>query len=184
MDTFFLVCFFVGLLLTVFSAFLGAIDSGLDMPDATGDGTIGKSVTISPVNFHTIVAFSMCFGGAGYLLVRYTGIGSVLALAGAAGAGLGGSRVIWSFLRLLYRGETATPAGRDHLVGIRGRLTISIRENGTGELIYILNGVRQVCAARSDGTQALYKGEEVVVQRYERGIAYVRPVYESQAKEE
>jgi membrane protein implicated in regulation of membrane protease activity len=180
--SFFLVCFLVGLLLTVVSAFLGAADAGgagidLDLPDSVQpDGTYGKAAAVSPVNFQTAVAFTMCFGGAGYVLYGWGGAEAWLAAAGAAATGLGGAWLVWRFLQLLHRGETNMPVGSDSLIGHRGRLSLPIRPGGTGELIYTLHGVRQCCAARSHGAEPLAKGEAVVVVRYERGVAYVSPI--------
>ena len=59
--------------------------------------------------------------------------------------------------------------------GVLGRLSMPIREGGTGELIYSQAGTRRVCGARVEDGTAVLKGTEVVVTRYERGIAYVRP---------
>jgi hypothetical protein len=42
-------------------------------------------------------------------------------------------------------------------------------------LIYSQDGTRKVSGARSEDGIAIAKGTEVVVTRYERGIAYVRP---------
>jgi len=58
---------------------------------------------------------------------------------------------------------------------VLGKLSVPVREGGTGELIYSQAGTRRVCGARSDNGCALLKGSEVVVTRYEKGIAYVRP---------
>jgi hypothetical protein len=41
-------------------------------------------------------------------------------------------------------------------------------------MIFEQVGVRKPCAARSETGDPLAKGEEVVVTRYERGVAYVR----------
>ena len=60
------------------------------------------------------------------------------------------------------------------MVGVLGRLSMPIREGGTGELIYSQAGTRRVCGARSEDGAAISKGTEVVVTRYEQGIAYVR----------
>ena len=60
------------------------------------------------------------------------------------------------------------------MVGVLGRVASSIREGGTGEIIYSQAGTRRVCGARADSGQAIAKGDEVVVTRYEKGIAYVR----------
>jgi hypothetical protein len=60
------------------------------------------------------------------------------------------------------------------MVGVLGRICSPIREGGTGELLYSQMGTRRVCGARSDDGMAIAKGSEVVVTRYERGLAYVR----------
>ena len=60
------------------------------------------------------------------------------------------------------------------MVGVLGRISMRIRENGTGEIIYSQAGTRRTCGARSENGAALEKGEEIVVTRYDKGIAYVR----------
>jgi hypothetical protein len=60
------------------------------------------------------------------------------------------------------------------MVGVLGRISSAIRVGGTGEMVYAQMGTRRVCGARSDGASAIEKGTEVVVTRYEKGIAYVR----------
>jgi len=42
-------------------------------------------------------------------------------------------------------------------------------------LIYSQEGTRRVAGARAETGAAIPKGTEVVVTRYEKGIAYVRP---------
>ena len=56
-----------------------------------------------------------------------------------------------------------------------GRITSPIREGGTGELVFSQAGTRRTTGARSDDGAAVAKGTEVIVTRYERGIAYIRP---------
>ena len=46
---------------------------------------------------------------------------------------------------------------------------------GTGELIYSQQGTRRVTAARSEDGAPIPKGSEVMVMRYDKGVAYVRP---------
>jgi hypothetical protein len=58
--------------------------------------------------------------------------------------------------------------------GALGTVSMTIRENGTGEVIFEQNGVRKSCGARSDDGASLPKGIEVVISRYEDGIAYVK----------
>src|SRR5438477_375666 len=60
------------------------------------------------------------------------------------------------------------------LVGTVGKLTIPIREGGTGEVVYVVDGKRRCSGARSDETQRpIPRGTEVVITRYDKGIAYV-----------
>src|SRR2546425_3148319 len=60
------------------------------------------------------------------------------------------------------------------LTGVLGRISIPIRVGGTGEIIYSQAGTRRTCGARAENGSAISKGTEVVVTRYEKGIAYVR----------
>ena len=75
---------------------------------------------------------------------------------------------------LLKHDKSMDPADYE-IVGVLGRICSSIREGGTGELIYSQDGTRKVSGARSEDGRAIAKGTEVVVTRYEKGIAYVRP---------
>jgi hypothetical protein len=61
------------------------------------------------------------------------------------------------------------------MTGVLGRLSIPIRPGGTGELIYSQEGTRRVTGARSEDGSRIPKGAEVMVTRYDKGIAYVRP---------
>jgi hypothetical protein len=60
------------------------------------------------------------------------------------------------------------------MTGVLGKLSVPIREGGTGEIIYSQAGTRRTCGARSDNGTIIPKGSEVLVTRYEKGIAYVR----------
>jgi hypothetical protein len=58
--------------------------------------------------------------------------------------------------------------------GSLGTISMPIRESGTGEVIFSLAGVRRCAGARCDDGKAIEKGAEVVIERYEKGIAYVK----------
>jgi hypothetical protein len=57
---------------------------------------------------------------------------------------------------------------------VLGQVSCAIRKNGTGEIMYLRDGARKAIAARSEEGQEIQRGEEVIVTRYEKGIAYVR----------
>jgi hypothetical protein len=59
-------------------------------------------------------------------------------------------------------------------VGVVGHLLAPIRAGGTGEIVYEQLGARCSAPARSDDGSDLAKNTEVFVERYEKGVAYVR----------
>jgi hypothetical protein len=86
-----------------------------------------------------------------------------------------GGGIVFLFLSKVLTSEDENMDPADYeMVGVLGRTSISIREGGTGEIIYSQAGTRRTCGARSEEGVAIAKGVEVVVTRYERGIAYVR----------
>ena len=140
-----------------------------------GGGGRASRASVSPFNLVSLTAFLAWFGGTGYLLTRFSTLWVGFGLMLSVGVGLTGGGIVFFFLsKLLMSGEeNMDPADYD-MVGVLGKLSVSIRENGgTGELIYSQAGTRRVCGARSEDGSAMAKGTEVVVTRYEKGIAYV-----------
>ena len=131
--------------------------------------------TVSPFNPPSIAAFLAWFGGTGYLLTRFSAFWVGIGAFAVGRGGLVGGAIIFFFLTkvLMSDQEYLDPADFE-MVGVLGKLSVPIREGGTGELIYSQMGTRRVCGARSDDGSAIAKGAEVVVTRYEKGIAYVR----------
>ena len=130
---------------------------------------------VSPFNFITFTAFLAWFGGAGFLLTRYSGLWVGLSLLISIGMGIIGGGIIFLFLsRVLTSPEESMDLADYDMVGVLGQIAVPIRAEGTGELIYSQMGTRRVCGARSDDGSSIAKGVEVIVTRYEKGIAYVR----------
>jgi hypothetical protein len=133
-----------------------------------------QSGGVSPFNFVTLMAFLAWFGGAGYLLTRYSGVWVGFGLLASITSGLIGGCIVFLFLsRVLISEEENMDSADYEMVGVLGRISSSIREGGTGEIVYTQMGTRRVCGARSDNGVAIAKGTEVVVTRHEKGIAYV-----------
>jgi len=130
---------------------------------------------VSPLNPPTIAAFLAWFGGTGYLLSRFSALRVGVELSLATAVGIVGGSIVFLFLSrvLMSEEENMDPADYD-MVGVLGKLCVGIRPGGTGELLYSQMGTRRVCGARSEDGSAIAKGVEVVVTRYEKGIAYVR----------
>jgi membrane protein implicated in regulation of membrane protease activity len=197
---FYLTCFAVGFLLSAISFIAGGMRWQLHLPhfphagghvgaghagaghapaaangNAAAGGHTGHHATVSPFNFITMTAFLAWFGGTGFLITRFSSIWFALGLMIALGAGLFGAGVVFLFLtRVLISHEENMDSADYEMVGVLGRISMPIRENGTGEIIYSQAGTRRTCGARSENGNALEKGEEIVVTRYDKGIAYVR----------
>ncbi len=190
-ETFYFFCFCVGFLCSLLSFLAGTSHLHIHLPrgmhgHAGHPGGGGKGSQASPINFGTVAAFLAWFGGTGYLLSRYSSIWALLALGLAFIGGLGGAAaVFWFLFKVLLAHERDLDPADYEMVGVLGRLSTTLREDGTGEMIFSQDGSRRAASARSDDGRPIAKGVEVVVTRYERGIAYVRPWEEiSEGKQE
>ena len=180
---FYLVCFLVGVTLSMLSFLSGSFHLPhfhVHVPHAHvhlphGGAHAGTGSEMPFLNFGTITAFLAWFGGAGYLLTRYSSLvfAGVLTLSVVAGL-VGATIVFWFVAKLLLKHDRELdPADYDR-VGVLARISSPIREGGTGEIIFSQEGTRNTCGARSESGEALLRGTDVIVTRYERGIAYVR----------
>jgi membrane protein implicated in regulation of membrane protease activity len=191
----YLICFIVGFSLSVISALSGIFHLHLPgmhhghVPHVGGHGGhTGHGAPahggvhghvdlthISVFNFGTIAAFLTWFGGVGYLLSRYSGLLFWVAFSLSTVGGLVGAAIVFLFLtRVLLAHERPLNALDYEMVGVYGQLTSAIREGGTGEISFSQEGVRRGAPARSEDGTAIQKNTDVVVTRYESGVAYVR----------
>ena len=175
---FYLICFLLGLALSLLSVLTGSAHLHLPhmphvhVPHVHAGGAEAEGVPW--LNFGTMTAFLAWFGGTGYLLERFYAVWFLVALAIALLSGLGGAAIVFWFLAKLAADDVALDPADYDMIGVLGKLSIPIRQGGTGEIVFSQEGVRHVSGARSDDGTAIPKGTEVVVQRYEKGIAYVR----------
>jgi hypothetical protein len=185
-EMFYLTCFLLGVSLSILS-FAGG---NLHLPHvhfhlphghvATphvggGPGGVGRGPEMPLFNFGTITAFLAWFGGTGYLLTRHSSLLAMAIILLSIVAGVVGAAIVfWFIVKFLRTHDHALdPADYDR-VGVIGHISSAIRAGGTGEIIFSQAGTRQTCGARSEDGAALVRGTEVIVTRYERGIAYVR----------
>ena len=135
----------------------------------------GMKGGVSYFNFASLMAFLAWFGGAGYLLAVHEPAFGMWIVVLATLCGFAGGAIVFVFLAKVLMKDSGELDPADYeKVGVLGQITNPIRQGGTGELVYEQEGVRQVCGARSDTGDPIGKGIEVVVTRYEKGIAYVR----------
>jgi hypothetical protein len=178
----YLFCFLVGATLSVLSFLAGVVHLHLPvklhfhfhMPHPHG-ATHRGGPHISWFNASTVLAFLAWFGGVGYLMTKYSHVEAFFVVGIATLAGLAAG---WFVLRFLIRlvGTSDEPLRESdrRIIGALGIVSMTIRENGTGEIIFPLGGGRRCSGARSEDGGPIEKGTEVVIERYEKGIAYVK----------
>jgi membrane protein implicated in regulation of membrane protease activity len=196
---FYLICFVVGFALSLLSFVFSGLHWHLPVKwhfhggaAHHGGGAIGaKGAVSSPhagaatsntrgltswLNPPVLFTFLAWFGGTGYLLSEYYRVWFLLGLAAAIFAGaIGAAIVSWFLVKVLLPHETILQDSDYELVGTVARVNSTIREGGTGEIVFSQAGVRRCAGARREDGQALEKGREVVIARVEKGIAYVAP---------
>jgi membrane protein implicated in regulation of membrane protease activity len=178
LETFYLIAFLLGFLASAISFFAGVVHvPGIHahghLHHGGRIGRVGRG-GISPLNFGTIAAFLAWFGGTGFLLERFSNVWIFLGLLISLMSGLGGAAVVfWILLKLSANEHPLDPADYD-MIGVLGRIASPVRAGGTGELIYSRGGARCAAPARSEDGAEIPRDTEVIVTRYEKGIAYVR----------
>lgn len=189
----YLLCFLVGFSLSVVSFLAGAVHLHLPvkwhLPAHSGHHGVGalrgggastlkggvRGGHISWFNASSILAFLAWFGGTGYILTKHSSLVTLACLSIAGAAGLVAGWLVFRFMARLVKNSDAQMNEWDYRhEGSVGTVSISIRPGGTGEIIFEQQGARRSAGARSEDGAAIEKGAEVVISRYEKGIAYVR----------
>ncbi|SRR6266498_114917 len=179
LSTLFLICFLVGIgvsAVSLFASFAHLHHGGFHFHHHGGGGghsllKNSSELMSSFFNLAAITMFLAWFGGVGLLLEEKTRLAAAIIIVIACAAGFTGAATIVRIVRALRRNER--PLQPISIVGTLGKLTIPIREGGTGEVVYTIDGKRRCSGARSDDTLPIGRGAEVVITRYDKGIAYV-----------
>jgi membrane protein implicated in regulation of membrane protease activity len=173
-------CLFLFAFGLIFSVISLVFNVGDDLPGVDLDGDPSNNHqggAPSPFSISTIMIFFTWFGAAGYIARVWGALTVPVVLAIAAVAGLAGGALVWLFLaKFLWHGErTLDPAAYD-VHGTLARVTSPIRADGTGEIVYTIDGKRRVDGARAVEGIAIPLGADVAIVRYEAGLAYVAPL--------
>jgi hypothetical protein len=170
----FLFLFAFGLIFSIASLVFGLGD---DIPGLEFGGGDHSGHAHGPFSLSALMVFLTWFGAAGYIARIWGGQAAWVALPVATAVGFAGGAAIWVLLaKILPRGESRLDPANYDLRGTVAEVTSSIREGGTGEIVYILDGKRRVDGARSEDGTPIPNGSEVLIVRYTAGIAYVAPL--------
>ncbi|MBI3850695.1 MAG: hypothetical protein HY298_10555 [Verrucomicrobia bacterium] len=178
MDLFFiyLICFGVGLLFTIVSAFVGHAFGGHDVHADMGGGAEGHAEAgfdsqdmpgFSPISPTTIAAFITAFGGFGMIFSKFGAtqspwISAPLATLGGFGIALA---VFWLFRAVFSKTQSSSESRVATLVGLDATIISPIPQNGVGEIAYIQSGSRYTAPARTESGNAVPNGKVVKISR-------------------
>ncbi len=179
------ICFGVGLLFAIVSAFLGHLFGGHDTDLQVGTGGHAEAgfqdtgmPGLSPFSPTTITSFITAFGGLGMIFTRIEATSSPwlsapLALLGAliiAGA------VVWLFGTVFHKVDASSESRVATLVGMTATVITPIPTDGVGEIAYVQAGSRYTAPARNERKSPVAGGQAVRIVRIVGTQFYVTPV--------
>jgi membrane protein implicated in regulation of membrane protease activity len=182
------ICFIVGLLFALISAFLGHLFGGHDADAGHIDiGTGGHAEAgfqetgmpgLSPFSPTTITSFITAFGGFGFIFTRIPATRSpwVSAPLATLGALLTAAGVVTLFGWLFHKTQSSSESRVATLVGMTGTIITPIPANGVGEIAYVQAGSRYTAPARDERGAPVANGQTVKIVRIVGSQFYVVPV--------
>ena len=188
MDLFlaYLVCFGVGLLFTIVSAFMADVFGGHDVggghEGAGGHAEAGFGVDDMPgfsaVSPTTIASFVTAFGGIGMVLSKFEKTSSpwVSVPLSALGGFVIAALVLGLFRTVFRRTQASSEARVAKLVGTTANIITPIPANGVGEIAYVSGGTRYTAPARSVSGAEIGNGAVVRIARVVGSQFYVENV--------
>ena len=183
MDLFlaYLVCFGVGLVFTIISAFMAHVFGGHETGGHEGAGGHAEAginqdmpgfSLLSPT---AIAAFVTAFGGFGMVFSKIERTSSPwfsLPLSGLSGVVVAGL-VVLLFRAIFRHTQSSSEAQVARLAGTTGTIITPIPVNGVGEIAYVNGGSRYTAPARSVSGAEIGSGKVVKISRIVGSQFYV-----------
>jgi membrane protein implicated in regulation of membrane protease activity len=176
------ICFCVGLLFTLLTAFFGHLFGGHDVHTDLGTGghaEAGYADTgmpgLSPFSPTTICSFITAFGGFGLIFSRIEATSNVwlsLPLSILGGLVVAGA-VLWLFGMIFHHTQSSSEGCVAALVGHTATVITPIPPSGVGEIAYVQAGTRYTAPARELNGVAVSNGQTVKITRIAESQFYV-----------
>jgi membrane protein implicated in regulation of membrane protease activity len=153
------VCFGVGLLFAIVSAFMGHLFGGHDVHTDIGTGGHAEAgfqdtgmPGLSPFSPTTITAFLTAFGGLGLIFSKIEATKSpwISAPLSIVGALIIAAGVVWVFGTVFHKVDSSSESRLATLVGMTATVITPIPINGVGEIAYVQAGSRYSAPARDE----------------------------------
>lgn len=168
------VCFGVGLVFTLASAFFGHLFSGHEAQSDVGTGghaEAGFEQTgmpgIAPFSPTTIASFVTALGGLGMIFTSIDATKSIWISAplSVIGGLIIAAGVFWLFESVFRKLQSSSESCVGTLLGQMATIITPIPANGVGEIAYVQTGTRYTAPARSETGQAINTGQTVKIVR-------------------
>jgi membrane-bound ClpP family serine protease len=179
------ICFFVGLLFTLLSAFFGHLLGGHDAHIDIGTGGHAEAgfqdsgiPGLSPFSPTTICSFITAFGGFGLIFSRIEATQKVwvsMPLSILGGLVIAGA-VLWLFGAIFHATQSSSESHVGTLVGHTATVITPIPPSGVGEIAYVQAGTRYTAPAREQNGAAVGNGQTVKITRIAESQFYVSAV--------
>ena len=181
-------CFGVGILFAIASAFLGNVFGGHDVDaghiemGTGGHAEAGFQDTgmpgLSPFSPTTITSFLTAFGGFGMIFHNIPATSSpwVSAPLAVICAGLVAAGVVAMFSFIFHKTQASSESRIGTLVGMTATIITPIPSNGVGEIAYVQGGSRYTAPARDERGASVNNGQTVKIVRIVGSQFYVVPV--------
>ncbi|MGD0814277.1 MAG: hypothetical protein ABSA83_11785 [Verrucomicrobiota bacterium] len=179
------ICFFVGLLFTLLSAFFGHLLGGHEGHIDIGTGGHAEAgfqdsgiPGLSPFSPTTICSFITAFGGFGLIFSHIKATSNVWIsmplsiLGGLAIAGV----VLWLFGMVFHATQSSSESHVGTLVGHTATVITPIPISGVGEIAYVQAGTRYTAPAREQTGVAVGNGQTVKITRIAESQFFVSVV--------
>jgi len=136
-----------------------------------------SAIFANGLSLYGLLIFLFMFGLFGYVLHNLTNVGAVASVLIPLLIGVASGVALGNFLTRFFRTSTESllDADSSRLEGRLGKVSMTIREGGVGEVIFTgKGGARQSISARSADGQPIPDGAEIVILGYQDGVARVQ----------
>ncbi len=170
----YLICFGVGFLFALVSAFMADIFGGHEMHvdlSAQGHAEAGFGTNdmpgFSPLSPTTIACFITAFGGIGLVLTHFPSTSSVWISAPlAVVGGLAIAALVFCVFEWVFsKTQSSSEAHVSEMIGQTATIITPIPSNGVGEIAYVLGGTRYTAPARTENGTTVANGQSVQITR-------------------
>ncbi len=169
----YLICFGVGFVFAILSAFMadlfGGHDAHVDLHPGHAEAGFGHHDMpgFSPLSPTTIASFITAFGGLGLIFSNIDATSSVWISAPLAA--LGGlfiaAGVFLLFSKIFHATQSSSEGRVAELFGHSATVITPIAPGGVGEIAYVQGGTRYTASARTDEDRTVASGEKVRIVR-------------------